>query len=762
MIYLTAMGPPGAGKNDITDRYSAMFNLIFVTPFDDESLGRIFQTSVSKFFTTMGRDVAGSVPALVSATLDIYNLVSKEMLPTPAKSHYTFNMRDVSKVFQGVCVCSRESLPKIDDLVRCWVHESERVFRDRLTNKPDQNWFSNKCKSLMDKHFKRSADQVYRPHPSGSGVQELIFVDFVDPKTTCYQEVAELDKLNTKMAECLDDFNQTSKVKMDLVLFAAFISHICRVIRVLRLPLGNALLVGVGGSGRKSTTILATFVAEYVLFQIEVNKGYGMNEWHDDMRRLLMSSGMKGKIQVFLFPDTQIQNETFLEEVSSILNTGEVPNLYGNEEKMEIMEKCSKAANAAGKFTAGEVFAYYVEACRRNTHIVLAMSPIGAAFRNRLRAFPSLVNCCTIDWFMDWPADALSTVAAQFLSKIEMEEKVMKNVVKIMVDCQLVVTELTDKYRTEAKRHFYVTPSSYLELINRFVGMLTKERKNVSQAKWRYDVGLEKIADAASQVAALQKDLEDLQPVLEVKAKECSEIMARVETEKAAAEEKQIVVDEEARAANQCAEEASVIKADCEKDLEAAMPALEDAVKALNSLSKGDIGEVKAMKTPPAGVVMVAKAMCYMFKVKPVKVAAPDGKGKVDDFWEPCKKELLGDSRLLNHMIDYDKDNMGDDIISKVTPLYNDPAFDPDVIKKASIAAMGICKWIRAMVVYDKVAKEVGPKRAKLAAAEQTAADALATVAQKKEELAAVIALVTGLEETQTAKTNEMNDLQKM
>merc|ERR1719181_2238306 len=331
-----------------------------------------------------------------------------------------------------------------------------------------------------------------------------------------------------------------------------------------------------------------------------------------------------------------------------------------------------------------------------------------------------------------------------------------------MVECQVSVTELSERFLAEMKRNYYVTPTSYLELINSFVGMLTKERKNVSQAKWRYDVGLEKIADAASQVAALQKDLEDLQPVLEVKAKECSEIMARVETEKAAAEEKQIVVDEEARAANACAEEASIIKADCTKDLEAAMPALEDAVKALNSLSKGDIGEVKAMKTPPAGVVMVAKAMCYMFQVKPVKVAAPDGKGKVDDFWEPCKKELLGRGNLLNDMVEYDKDNIDAGTILKVQPMYDDPDFEPDKIKKASIAAMGICKWVRAMVIYDKVAKEVGPKKAKLAAAEKSYADASALVAAKKEELAGVIALVTSLEEEQTSKTNEMSDLQKM
>merc|ERR1719169_1325 len=231
--------------------------------------------------------------------------------------------------------------------------------------------------------------------------------------------------------------------------------------------------------------------------------------------------------------------------------------------------------------------------------------------------------------------------------------------------------------------------------------------------------------------------------------------MVKVEGEQVKASEKQLQVDEEAAKADIQAKEANEIKADCTKDLAAAMPALEAAVDALSKLSKGDIGEVKAMKTPPAGVILVAQAMCYMFKVKPVKVAAPDGKGKVDDFWEPCKKELLGRGNLLNDMVEYDKDNIDPSTIQKVQPMHDDPDFEPEKIKKASIAAMGICKWIRAMVVYDKVAKEVGPKRAKLAEAEATASAALALVAEKKEELAGVIALVAGLEEEQTSKTKK-------
>merc|ERR1719450_1487791 len=172
----------------------------------------------------MSRDVAGNASGAVSATLEVYGVVLKDMLPTPAKSHYTFNMRDVSKVFQGICQCTRESLPKIDDLAKCWYHECERVFKDRLTTKQDLTWFFNLCKRQMDKHFKRAYDQTVKLEP-------VIFADFVDPKSTSYMEVQDHEKLSIKVSECLEDFNSVSKIRMDLVLFLSFVQHICRVIR---------------------------------------------------------------------------------------------------------------------------------------------------------------------------------------------------------------------------------------------------------------------------------------------------------------------------------------------------------------------------------------------------------------------------------------------------------------------------------------------------------------------------------------------------
>lgn len=62
------------------------------------------------------------------------------MLPTPTKSHYTFNMRDLSKVFQGMLMINTYTLYKLSDLLRLWYHEYCRVFQDRLVNDEDRNW----------------------------------------------------------------------------------------------------------------------------------------------------------------------------------------------------------------------------------------------------------------------------------------------------------------------------------------------------------------------------------------------------------------------------------------------------------------------------------------------------------------------------------------------------------------------------------------------------------------------------------------------
>ena len=72
------------------------------------------------------------------------------------------------------------------------------------------------------------------------------------------------------------------------------------------------------------------------------------------------------------------------------------------------------------------IFAYFINQVQNKLHIVLCMSPVGDAFRSRCRMFPSLVNCCTIDWFTEWPKEALLSVAETFFENIDLGEDSMK------------------------------------------------------------------------------------------------------------------------------------------------------------------------------------------------------------------------------------------------------------------------------------------------------------------------------------------------
>ena len=82
---------------------------------------------------------------------------------------------------------------------------------------------------------------------------------------------------------------------------------------------------------------LATFIANYELFQIEVNKAYDINSFRTDLKKVLKVAGADCKHVVFLFTDTQIKDESFLEDISMILNTGEVLNLYQQDERVQVI-----------------------------------------------------------------------------------------------------------------------------------------------------------------------------------------------------------------------------------------------------------------------------------------------------------------------------------------------------------------------------------------------------------------------------------------
>jgi dynein heavy chain len=258
--------------------------------------------------------------------------------------------------------------------------------------------------------------------------------------------------------------------------------------------------------------------------------------------------------------------------------------------------------------------------------------------------------------------------------------------------------------------------------------------------------GCDKLVSTNAMVETLQQEIIKLQPVLVVAGKETAELIEVVTKDKADASIIQEKTETEAAKVKVATEEAAAIATDAQKDLDEALPAFDSAVKALKSLNKGDITEIKNFANPPALVKTVMEAVCILKGAKPT--------------WEDSKK-LLNDSNFLVGLETYDKDNISEKILKALKKYIEDPDFTPDKVEKVSRAAKSLCMWCRAMDVYARVAKNVEPKKKALKEAEDSVAAMTAVLATKQAELKAVLDRVLSLENKLAATLAKKEELQK-
>ncbi|XP_076627799.1 dynein axonemal heavy chain 1 [Colletes latitarsis] len=713
--FVGAMGPPGGGRNPVTARLLRHFHFVAFPEMEDDAKRHIFGTILNSWLSAT-KGFADMLNTFVDTTLNLFTTICNELLPTPDKSHYTFNLRDLSKVFQGMLMMDPKKIELREKLLLLWYHENLRVFSDRLVNDTDRKWFDDLLRSIMKDTFQSDPQVVI-------GDSVLFYGDFCGLSKQ-YEQITDTKKMEKILDEFLEDYNASTTSPMNLVLFQDAIDHICRINRILRQPRGNALLLGMGGSGRQSLTRLATHMQDYNCFQIELSGAYTTNDWRDDIKNTMMKAGVQNQFMVFLFSDTQIKDDAMLEDLNSVLNNGDVPNIYQMEEMEKIFHSMRGAVQEAGlQINRSNLFSAYVKTVRNNLHVVITMSPIGEVFRARIRQFPALVNCCTIDWFCPWPEAALQSVAMGFLSDIKDEsitEDILRSIVRMCQYMHSSVIDASDLYLKELDRHNYVTPTSYLELLSGYGDLLRKKKNELQSAESRLSTGLDKLASAEVEVKKMQELLRNMKPQLEKAAAETAKMIERITHDTIEAEETRAKAKEQEDVAARMKVENQKIRDDAEADLSLARPMLIAAEKSLKALNRNDITEVKAMRRPPVGVLLVIEAICIINNVKPIKVR--DGKFGTEvklDYWTPGSLMLSDPGHFLHTMENYDKENLTEEMINKLKVYIENPDFQPAKIEYVSKACYSLCLWVHAMYNYYFVNLKVKPKMEALAKAEE-------------------------------------------
>lgn len=155
----------------------------------------------------------------------------------------------------------------------------------------------------------------------------------------------------------------------------------------------------------------------------------------------------------------------------------------------------------------------HAPATRANLHVVLCLSPVGEAFRERCRMFPGLVNCTTIDWFLEWPADALYEVAARRLSEDTAlpaivgpaaAEAVRAAACRVLVGVHQSVEDTARRMWAALRRRVYVTPTNYLECVHNYAALLGEKRAKLAGKAGKLQGGLLKLDETRTQVRGAQ------------------------------------------------------------------------------------------------------------------------------------------------------------------------------------------------------------------------------------------------------------------
>ncbi|CAL1689869.1 unnamed protein product [Lasius platythorax] len=679
--FVAAMGLPEGGRNPITARLLRHFHIIAFPEMEDDAKSHIFKTIFNSWLSNTP-ELGNMLDDIVETTLKVFTITCSEMLPTPNKFHYTFNLRDLSKVFQGVLM-------------------------------------ADATKMLMEK----------------------ILLDF------------------------LDDYNNSTTSPMQLVLFEDAMSHICRIMRILRQPRGNVLLLGMGGSGRQSLTKLASHIQEYNCFQIEVSKTYTTHDWRDDIKNVMLKAGLWNQSIVFLFSDTQIKNDSMLEDLNNILNSGDVPNIYQADEVDKIYQAMRAPVQEVGlQINRSNLFSTYLKRVRNNLHIVITMSPIGDIFRSRIRQFPALVNCCTIDWFCPWPDTALQSVAMHLLSGIKdksITDETLRSIVRICQYMHSSVIDASDRFLKELDRHNYVTPMSYLELLSSYSNLLKKKKDELNSSMIHLSTGLSKLANTEEEVKDMQEILKRMKPEIEKATEATVEMIQKITQDTIEAEKAKVIAMQQEAAASKMKEENKVIRDEAEADLSEIKPMLEAAEASLKALNKNDITEVKAMKRPPVGVLLVIEAMCIVNNVKPHKLPGKLPGEKILDYWTPGSQMLADPVHFLYTMEHFRKEDITEEMINKLKDYIENPNFEPAKVLQVSKACHSLCLWVHAMYNYYFVNKKVTPKMVALAKAEEILIETEKTLAVAMARLREVEEGIEKLQDQLREKEAKKADLER-
>ena len=511
--------------------------------------------------------------------------------------------------------------------------------------------------------------------------------------------------------------------------------------------MGHCLLVGDSGAGK---TVLSKFVSwmnGLSIFQIKAHSKYDLDDFNEDLRSVMRRVGIEGEKICFIFDESNALGSGFLEAMNALLASGEVPGLFEGDDYTALINSFRDSQNRNGMIVDNEeeLWRRFTVIVQRNLHVVFTMNPSGGEWKNRSTTSPALFNRCVVDWFGTWSPKALGEVGKEFTMTLDIGdagsagaswgigdgEAVMNEVSSIFEGHaanglrHAIVAALVDIHNTSKKTaeesamtssnasRTYISPRDFLALIHNFVSSVRNMREQIEDQQLHVNAGLAKLHQTQENVAELKVALGAKKVELTQKEELANQKLQQMVSDQNEAEKRKGEAEKTSVDVARQSEAIATRKAEAQRDLDEAEPALKAAQAAVKGIKKRDLDEVRNLLRPPPNVRAALECVAIML-------------GETNLEWAHVRK-MLNKPDFIPSILNFAADTLTTRQVKRVSAEYlsGNEELSYELVMRSSQACGPLYKWAESQVMYCTVFNRVQPLREEVARLEEEAETAM-------------------------------------
>ncbi|UJR24993.1 hypothetical protein I4U23_006354 [Adineta vaga] len=374
--------------------------------------------------TPINRDISTKI---VDVLMDTLRHIQRVLQPSsvPGREHYLFSLRNMLIPIQSLRTIDVELRNDKNFIASFLKHELFRIIYDQLTREMDQYWFTDTLNEIFRNAFdwtKNEEDHRYITFPIDGRSYERPLTSLVTKEIKLQvQQMEHLNPLHKIIEQAAIRYKEELGHNTSALSVSESIAlHIIRMHRILSHPtLNNLFVMGTVGSHLSKLVRLAFYFAEIQEYPADYSN---RSLFYDSLKTVIRTATVEGRHIGVLLTYKHLRDSDIIDDISSLLTSGECPNLFSGDELEGLYQAVVNAYQRDHDVSVSiltDPRQCFLTRVRQNLHIAICLPAHNELLKNLSSEYPGLLKHTQVYWIKNWSKSSLYTEASYFLSSHE-------------------------------------------------------------------------------------------------------------------------------------------------------------------------------------------------------------------------------------------------------------------------------------------------------------------------------------------------------